>query len=78
MIFDDVFEHEAWNRTDALRVILFVDIMRPMRFPANMLNAAIAWAIAFSPLVLGFVRNQLRWEKRFEAVVNQGAGQSRI
>jgi beta-hydroxylase len=78
MIFDDVFEHEAWNRTDGLRVILFVDIMRPMRFPANMLNAAIAWAIAFSPLVLGFVRNQLRWEKRFEAVVNQGAGRSRI
>jgi beta-hydroxylase len=78
MIFDDVFEHEAWNRTDGLRVILFVDIMRPMRFPANMLNAAIAWVIAFSPLVLGFVRNQLRWEKRFEAVVNQGAGRSRI
>jgi beta-hydroxylase len=76
MIFDDVFEHEAWNRTDGLRVVLFVDIMRPMRFPANMLNAAIAWTIAFSPLVLGAVGNQLRWEKRFEAVVNEGPGQS--
>jgi beta-hydroxylase len=74
MIFDDVFQHEAWNRTDALQVILFVDIMRPMRFPANMLNAAITWAIA--PLVLGAARKQLRWEKRFEAVVNQGPGQS--
>jgi ornithine lipid ester-linked acyl 2-hydroxylase len=78
MIFDDVFQHEAWNRTDGLRVVLFVDIMRPMRFPANMLNAAIAWAIAFSPIVLRAAGNQLRWEKRFEAVVNQGPGQSRI
>ena len=33
MIFDDTFEHEAWNRTGAVRAVLFVDIMRPMRFP---------------------------------------------
>src|SRR5207302_6771835 len=26
MIVDDTFEHEAWNRTDGVRVILFVDI----------------------------------------------------
>ena len=52
MIFDDTFEHEAWNRTDGVRVILFVDIMRPMRFPANMLNAVFTWVIA-PPFVLG-------------------------
>jgi beta-hydroxylase len=73
MIFDDTFEHEAWNRTDGLRVVLFVDFMRPMRFPANMLNAVMIWVIALSPLVLGAAGNYLRWEKRFEAVVNQGA-----
>jgi ornithine lipid ester-linked acyl 2-hydroxylase len=73
MIFDDTFEHEAWNRTDGVRVILFVDIMRPMRFPANMLNAVMISAIALSPFVLGSAGNYLRWEKRFDAVVNQGA-----
>ena len=73
MIFDDTFEHEAWNRTDGLRVVLFVDFMRPMRFPANMLNAVMTWVIALSPFVLGAAGNYLRWEKRFEAVVNQGA-----
>lgn len=73
MIFDDTFEHEAWNRTDGARVVLFVDIMRPMRFPANMLNAVMTWGIALSPFVLGSYGNYLRWEKRFEAVVNQGA-----
>jgi len=73
MIFDDTFEHEAWNRTGAVRVVLFVDIMRPMRFPAGLLNALMTWVIALSPFVLGAAGTYLRWEKRFEAVVNQGA-----
>ncbi|ORB61083.1 aspartyl beta-hydroxylase [Mycolicibacterium tusciae] len=73
MIFDDTFEHEAWNRTDGVRVVLFVDIMRPMRFPANMINSAMAWLIALSPFVLGNLGSYFRWEKRFEAVVNQNA-----
>ena len=72
MIFDDTFEHEAWNRTDGLRVVLFVDFMRPMRFPANMLNAVMTWVIALSPFVLGAAGNYRRWERRFEAVVNHG------
>jgi len=71
MIFDDTFQHEAWNRTDKTRVVLFVDIMRPMRFPANLLNSFMTWIIALSPLVLGAAGNYLRWERRFEAVVNQ-------
>jgi ornithine lipid ester-linked acyl 2-hydroxylase len=74
MIFDDTYEHEAWNRTDGVRVVLFVDIMRPMRFPANLLNAVFTWVIAmpFVPLT-GLAGNYLRWEKRFETIVNQGA-----
>ncbi|WP_156434394.1 aspartyl/asparaginyl beta-hydroxylase domain-containing protein [Mycobacterium sp. IS-1590] len=76
MIFDDTFEHEAWNRTDGVRVVLFVDMMRPMRFPANLVNSAMTWAIALSPFVLGNLGSYFRWEKRFEAVVNQGAAAS--
>lgn len=74
MIFDDTFEHEAWNQTDGVRVILFVDIMRPMRFPANLVNSVFTSVIAmpFVPLT-GLAGNYLRWEKRFEALVNQGA-----
>jgi ornithine lipid ester-linked acyl 2-hydroxylase len=48
-----------------------------MRFPANVLNAVLTWAIAFSPFVLGSFGSYLRWEKRFEAVVNQGAARLR-
>ncbi|HZP20004.1 MAG TPA: aspartyl/asparaginyl beta-hydroxylase domain-containing protein [Bauldia sp.] len=73
MIFDDCFEHEAWNDTDKHRVVLFVDIVRPMRFPANLYNAILTWMIALSPFVLGAAGSYRRWEKRFEAVANQDA-----
>ena len=29
MIFDDSIEHEAWNRSDEIRVILLFEIWRP-------------------------------------------------
>jgi ornithine lipid ester-linked acyl 2-hydroxylase len=76
MIFDDTFLHEAWNRTDGLRVILWVDIIRPMRFPANILNAVMCWAIAFSPFVLGEARKYLRTERRFRAATRGTAAPS--
>jgi ornithine lipid ester-linked acyl 2-hydroxylase len=72
MIFDDTFEHEAWNESDGMRVVLFVDIVRPMRFPANLLNGLMIWLIALSPFVLGSAGSYARWEKRFESIVNSG------
>ena len=33
MIFDDTFNHEVWNDTDETRVVLFVDVLRPLPFP---------------------------------------------
>ena len=38
LIFDDAYEHEAWNHTDKTRVVLFVDFVKPLRFPANFVN----------------------------------------
>ena len=33
LVFDDTYEHEAWNETDATRVVLFLDVVRPLRQP---------------------------------------------
>ncbi|MHC1480912.1 aspartyl/asparaginyl beta-hydroxylase domain-containing protein [Frateuria aurantia] len=33
MVFDDTFEHEAWNRSDQLRVILLMDTWNPWLRP---------------------------------------------
>ena len=30
LIFDDSYVHEAWNKTDETRVVLFVDFLRPL------------------------------------------------
>lgn len=70
LVFDDTYRHEAWNETSGDRVVLFMDFVRPLRFPASLLNWVLLQAIAVSPLVLGAKGNYLAWEKRFEKVVN--------
>jgi aspartyl/asparaginyl beta-hydroxylase (cupin superfamily) len=46
LIFDDSHPHEVWNDCDSYRVVLFVDFLRPVFFPASLLNRLIIWAIA--------------------------------
>ena len=46
LIFDDTYEHEVWNDTDEERVVLFLDIVRPLRFPMNVVNGSSCKAIA--------------------------------
>lgn len=38
MVFDDVLEHEVINKSDDIRVILMVDLLRPMNKFYNALN----------------------------------------
>ena len=51
LIFDDTYEHEVWNDTDGERVVLFVDVVRPLRFPMNVVNAIAISAIARSTFI---------------------------
>jgi len=65
LIFDDTFNHEVWNDTDETRVVLFVDILRPLPAPESTINKLIVKAIGLSPFVLDAKRNQEAWERRF-------------
>jgi len=65
LVFDDTFNHEVWNDTDETRVVLFVDVMRPLPFPESAINELIVKAIGWSPFVLDAKRNQEAWEARF-------------
>lgn len=67
MIFDDTFNHEVWNDTEETRVVLFVDVLRPLPFPESLISGLIVKAIAFSPFVLDAKRNQQAWERRYLA-----------
>ena len=65
MIFDDTFNHEVWNDTDETRVVLFVDVLRPLPEPESTINRLIVKAIGYSPFVLDAKRNQEAWERRY-------------
>lgn len=68
LVFDDSFEHEAWNNTDEVRVILFVDIVRPLKFPVSLLNQFIIQLIAWSPYIRDAEANQKKWDKRLQGL----------
>lgn len=51
LIFDDSHHHDAWNGTDAHRVVLFVDVLRPLPAWLALLNRAMVWRLSTTPLV---------------------------
>ncbi len=65
VIFDDAYEHEAWNRTPHTRVVLFVDFVKPLRFPANVLNWLLLHLAMFTPFIREGTERQKAWEKKF-------------
>lgn len=67
VVFDDAFEHEAWNRTPHTRVVLFVDFRKPLRFPANFVNWLLLHLAMFTPFIREGMDNQKAWEKKFYA-----------
>jgi beta-hydroxylase len=67
LIFDDAYEHEAWNHSDYTRVVLFVDFVKPTRFPASFLNWLLMNLVIFTPFVREGLDNHKSWEKRFYA-----------
>jgi beta-hydroxylase len=73
LIFDDTYEHEVWNDTDEMRVVLFLDVVRPLRFPMNVVNAIVLTAIAFSPFIQDAKRRHLAWEREFDARATQSS-----
>ncbi len=73
LIFDDTFEHEVWNDTDEERVVLFLDVVRPLRFPMNVVNAVVLKAIAISPFIQDAKRRHRAWEEELRLLVGRSA-----
>jgi beta-hydroxylase len=51
LVFDDSHLHEAWNDSDSYRVVLFVDLLRPVIFPLSLVNRAVVWITAHMPSI---------------------------
>jgi ornithine lipid ester-linked acyl 2-hydroxylase len=65
LVFDDAYEHEAWNETDKPRVVLFVDFEKPLRFPGNIINRILLRLAPLTPYLREGTDNQRRWERQF-------------
>jgi len=65
LIFDDSFNHEAWNCTEGWRVVLFVDFARPLKQPFHALNRAMLGAGALLPLMRRANLRHRLWQKQF-------------
>jgi beta-hydroxylase len=57
LIFDDSYPHEAWNDSDEVRVVLFVDFIRPLPFPVSTYNKSMFKLISHLPFVQETRRN---------------------
>ncbi len=69
LIFDDTFFHEVWNDTEGVRVVLFMDVIRPLRFPVSALNKFIIWLVSLTTFVQDAKKREFAWEKRFDRIV---------
>ena len=70
MIFDDTFEHEAWNKSDEIRVVLFVDVVRPLPWYLDKPNRAFIAAIRRSPFIKRALAKSDAWQETLGAATS--------
>jgi beta-hydroxylase len=63
-VFDDTYEHEAWNETAGQRVVLFVDFERPLPPVLRAVNRQLLRLIARSPFVREGIERYEAWKER--------------
>lgn len=69
LVFDDRFPHEVWNDSNEVRVVLIVDVIRPLQFPVSVLNKTLIRLISWSPFVQDAKKLQNHWEQRLGAIM---------
>lgn len=69
--FDDTYEHEAFNNTEEIRVVLFMDVLRPMKFPYNWLNNFLLFIAKHLPYIKIPLQRHREWEKTFHKDANE-------
>lgn len=65
LVFDDTYQHEAWNKSDQWRIVLFVDFLRPLPMWADTLNRIMIFIIQKTPFISIAAKNQENWERVF-------------
>ena len=66
LVFDDTLEHEVWNKTDQERIVLLIDVERPMKFLGRMVARGLIFGIQRTAYVQEARKNLDNWENYFE------------
>jgi beta-hydroxylase len=65
ILFDDTVKHAVWNASPDERVVLLLDVERPMRWPGRLLGRLFVAALRRHGYVRQGLRNHRRWEQRY-------------
>jgi len=64
IVFDDSYEHEVQNNTGQQRVVLFFDVLRPLRTPGRILNGIMLALMKRTAYFRDAWENIRQWEQR--------------
>jgi len=67
LVFDDTYRHEVSHRGDSPRVVLLVQVKRPLRAPGRQIADLFLAGIRRSPFVQEARRNMAAWDRAMKA-----------
>lgn len=67
LLFDDTYRHEVWHEGDIPRVVLLIQVKRPLRAPGRQIADLFLAGIRRSPFVQEGRRNVAAWEQALKA-----------
>ncbi len=47
ILFDDTWDHEVYNDSDEMRVVLMIDVLRPMPFYLHIINYCVSYVLVY-------------------------------
>ena len=71
VVLDDSFEHEVHNNTDEERVILFLDVDRPMKIAGRIASRLLLFLLQKSAYVVDAKKNLKTWEQHYQNYLAQ-------
>ena len=69
VFFDDTYNHEVWNNTDGIRIVLLIDTKRPYKKFAERINNFVINGITNSVYVKDALKKNEDWENVYYNVL---------
>jgi len=66
VVFDDTNDHEVWNKTDQERIVLLIDVDRPMKLIGRIISRILTFGIQRSGYVQETRKNLEAWEALYD------------